>query len=292
LLLSREHLFPHGREPEQREDPALESRWEELLLEHMASTPLAKGENGWKYKQRLVDCFPFPAFWARQPETLKLSINGHYGLLSLNEVVRLPLITTVIHPNSPFYGYTREKPDANPFPPTWEQNNAGISDDDFYRLSSVHRQAIFSNRYVSHTRWLSSGHLAVDWKLGDLEPPLMGETSVGTTALEDESVVSFRLHLTSSHEQYILLNTKNDFARWILGVNDACRQGLPGPGIEQVKVLNDLLKWVTWFQTVSDKFDPLRDFVTRWSEIPGLPPGLCPPPIRLSRRMFMLSGER
>jgi molecular chaperone HtpG len=291
LPLSRERLFAHGRKPEEARDPAVESRWEELLLEHLAETDQAKGEKGWQYKQRLMVYFSFPAFWARQPETISISIDGRNHLLSLEEVLRFPVVTTVIHPKSPFYGYAREKPSVNPFPPTWAPGDVGISDDDLYRLSSEHTKAIFSGRFVAGVRWLSSGHLAVDWKLGDCQLPLIGEAAIGSTTFEDQSVVCFRLHPANNDDEYVVLNSKNELARWIIRINDACRQGSASPGVDQVKILNDLLKWSAWFPG-TEKFARLCEFISRWREIPALTPELVPPSIRLSPAMFKPPGER
>lgn len=291
LPLSREHLFTHARKPQGAGDPAVESRWEELLAQHLAETDWAKGENGWRYKQRLVGDFPFPSFWEGQPEMLPLSIGGRRRLLSLQEAVLLPMVTTVVHPKSPFYRYTKEKPEINPFVPAWTERDFGISDDDLYQLSSEHTKTLFSGRYVEGVRWLSSGHLGVDWKLGSHEPPLIGEESIGTTTFEDPDVICFRLHRATGSDQYVLLNTRNELARWILRVNDCCRRSLPGPGIDQIKVLNHLVKWSAWFQTASDEFHTLCEFITRWREITDLPSELAPPSTRLSPTMFRLPRE-
>jgi len=287
--LSRERLSPHGPRSGEAEDPAVASRWEELLVEHLSKTDCAKGENGWKYKQWLVGYFPFPAFWARQPETVRISIGGCSRLLSLQEVLRFPVVTTVIHPKSPFYGYG-EKPQVNPFVPAWDPSDVGISDDDLCRLSSEHTRDIFAERHVTGVRWLSSGHFAVDWKLGDYKPPLVGEAAIGSIIFEDQDVICFRLHPANNSDKYVVLNAKNEFARWVLRINDACQQGFALPGVDQIKLLNDLLKWCAWFPG-TEKFATLREFVSRWREIPGLPPELVPPPTQLSYRMFMLPGE-
>jgi molecular chaperone HtpG len=290
-LLSRERLILHGPRPTETGDPAVASRWEELLGEHLAKTARAKGEKGWRYKQRLVDYFPFPAFWARQPETLRISIGSRSRLASLEEALGFPVVTTVIHPRSPFYGYGRDKPEVSPFVPAWDADDVGISEHDLYWLSTEHTRSIFSGRYITRVRWLSSGHLAADWKLGDWKPPLVGEEAIGSIILEDQNVICFRLHQANNSDHYVLLNTKNEFARWILRINDACQQGLSLPGVDQVKLLNGLLKWSAWFPGVSDKFPTLCEFVNRWREIPDLPPELVPPSTPLSYRMFMLPGE-
>jgi hypothetical protein len=281
----------HGRRSEKAGDPVVESRWQDLLAEHIAKTDYARGENAWKYKQRLVAYFPFPYFWAHEPEMLRLSIDGRSHLVSLEEVLRFPVLTTVVHPESPFYYYIREKPERSPFVTAWGPSDVGLSDDDLYSVSGEHTKAIFSQRHVGGVRWLSSGHLAIDWHQGDCEPPLLDEPGIGAVAFENPDVICFRLHQANTSDQFIVLNTKNEIARWILRINDSCRQRMPMIGIDQVKLLNDLLKWSAWFQTASEKFTALREFVPRWRDIPGLPTELCPPPIQITPRMFELSRK-
>ncbi len=103
-------------------------------------------------------------------------------------------------------------------------------------------------------------------------------------------MICFRLHPANTSDKYFVLNAKNEFARWILRINDACQQSFALPGVDQIKLLNDLLKWCAWFPG-TEKFGTLREFVSRWREIPDLPPELVPPPTQLSYRMFMLPGE-
>jgi hypothetical protein len=52
--LSRETSW---RRPEYNQE--IEPRWEEILREHLATSPHAKSEEGWKYKQRLVEYFRY-----------------------------------------------------------------------------------------------------------------------------------------------------------------------------------------------------------------------------------------
>jgi molecular chaperone HtpG len=288
LPLSRERIFAHGRRSERVTDPAVESRWQELLTEHLAKTNCAKGGGAWKYKQRLVPYFPFPHFWTHQPEMLPLSIECRSRLLSLEEVLKFPVITTVVHSQSVFYSYISEKPKKSEFVVAWGASDVGLSDDDLYNVSEEHKAAIFSQRRVVGVRWLSSGHLAIDWKLGDREIPLIDEPEIGAVAFDDPDVIGFRLHGVGSTNDYVVLNNKNEIALWVLRVNDACRQHVPTISIDQVKRLNHLLKWTAWFNSVGEYFDTLCKFIPKWKEIPDLPPNLRPPPIQITRRMFEL----
>ena len=61
LNLSRQPSW--GRPGRRERDQAILSRWEEILKDHLAETPLAKGAEGWIYKQNLVGQFSIPGFW-------------------------------------------------------------------------------------------------------------------------------------------------------------------------------------------------------------------------------------
>jgi molecular chaperone HtpG len=287
--LSREQLLAN-RAHRGKSDPAVESRWEELLDEHLSRTDLAKGPNGWRYKQRLVGSFPFPDFWRRQPEMLRLWVSGRTCLLSLEEAQRMPVISTVVHPKSPYYGYSNKMPDENPFVPTWGGTDVGISDDDLYRVSREHAGAIFSLRFVESVTWLSSGHLAINWKVGESEPLLIDARPIVAAAFDDTNVICFRVHPTINNDRYVLLNTENEVARWLIRVNTNWQHGSSVIAVEQIKRLNGLFQWNAWFPGTDD-FVKLVEFVNRWREIPGLSPQLYPPSVRLSVKMFCLPGE-
>ena len=80
LTLNREGSVRHSLFA----DPDLASRWEEIVRDHLSTSHLANGEDGWQYKQELIKIFPLD-FWEAVPETLRVYINGEPKLLSLLE---------------------------------------------------------------------------------------------------------------------------------------------------------------------------------------------------------------
>ena len=49
---------------QQEIDPGIITRWEEILKNHLSTSAFSISEDGWKYRQRLVDIFSFDSFWA------------------------------------------------------------------------------------------------------------------------------------------------------------------------------------------------------------------------------------
>ncbi len=55
--------------------PEIASQWKEILLEHLATSLPASSDDGWKYKQSLIDNFHFLSFWDSLPQTFPLEFN-------------------------------------------------------------------------------------------------------------------------------------------------------------------------------------------------------------------------
>ena len=220
-------------------------------------------------------------------------LSGSRCLLSVNEVLQIPILTTVVHPQSPFYGFAERMPKQNPYVPTWESTSAGISDEDWHYLSSEHAQAILQARHVAQVRWLDSGHLAIDWGVGRREGAFADEAGLELAAFDDANVLGFRLHEGCSNlvpGRYALLNTNNEVTQWLIRVDDASRQGGFGLRVDQVGRAISMLKWAIVFPS-SENFDSFVEFVSKWPEVPGLPRELYPPPLRLDARMITLRGR-
>src|SRR6185503_18529125 len=71
---------PHtnlARVTSRADDSRLNHRWAEILTEHLAQSRFATAEDGWKYKQRLVDIFHVSSFWNSLPEMIPVFFSGH-----------------------------------------------------------------------------------------------------------------------------------------------------------------------------------------------------------------------
>lgn len=79
-----------------RVDPVIQSRCEEILLEHLSTSPFASGEGAWIYKQKLVELFPYSSFWKGIPETIRIVRNGQQQFISLQAMESAEMLTTVM----------------------------------------------------------------------------------------------------------------------------------------------------------------------------------------------------
>jgi hypothetical protein len=89
VTLSREEIHDRTRRwPEE-----IETRVIEILDEHLA--PHRGDANAWRYKQSLMDEFPVPAFWVREPDSVRMTRNAVMTSFSVADAQKLESIHTV-----------------------------------------------------------------------------------------------------------------------------------------------------------------------------------------------------
>jgi len=180
------------------------SRWEEILAEHLSTSPVALSVGGWKYKQRLVSNFPLQSYWEDVPGTIRVYMESGYTLHSLKTVASFPVIRVIMRwPWDGLRSEGREVPEPDP---QTLANSTGIilTHSDLGCLSNAHRRAVFSNRVISGVCWTSDNHLFVDWKLAyDRAEALLSiegeEHPIEGFPLADESTIGFRIHHTTDN---------------------------------------------------------------------------------------------
>lgn len=266
-------------------DPRIESRWEELLRQHLATSQLANGEEGWKYKQRLVKDFPISSFWASLPETIRVHKEESVQLVSLEQIQAMPVITTFVGP------WAKENKDDQNYIPT--SSIPSIAVDDLAYLSAEHRAEVFNGRSVERVRWVENVYLAIDWKLclGNNELiEVQYRSFMEVVALPSEpDIVGCMIHKTLDRVYgHILLNANNSLVRWLVSVNRCCKQGKHGLRKEQINTLSNLIDNCVRYK-YENKFDELRAYLRGWRDLPHIPPELYPPMIELTEGMFRLS---
>ena len=104
--LSRETIFQPHRNSRSQIDPEIQSRWEEILHEHLATTQWARSENAWKYKQKLVEEFPIFSFWASVDEMIPIHMEGEQRFASLSFIKDVPILGTTIAIRSILFEHT------------------------------------------------------------------------------------------------------------------------------------------------------------------------------------------
>ena len=269
LNLSRQPFW--GRPGSGSRDPVISSRWEEILKSHLAETPLARGEECWIYKQRLVALFPLPGFWDEQPEMVRLYQEGIKRLMSLNEIKQESLITTII------WGEKRR--------PIYDTDKLFLTEYDIEKLSDEYRVAIFDGRWVDNVRCLKSGHLAIDWSLGKAEYRLetIKNKKIDIVCLPDLPIIGFPIHkITDAVYRHLLLNKDHPFIKWLLEVYNIYDEVKYDIGPQQFDTLTDLL--FTPLHHGGHEFEQLEKYLNEWRNLPGMPEDLKPP--HINKNMF------
>lgn len=274
-------------------DPEVNSRWEEVLREHLSTSLRANSEDGWKYKQRLVSDFSLESFWSSVPGSIRIWVKGESKVICLNDIRSLPLVTTtmtIAHGHARMLGLSSPTASESTVP-AWDNNAPTITDEDIEFLSSGHRKDIFKNRSSVLVRWLTSGHIAIDWESCTENDALFAGTPdepVGLAVLPNASTIGFAVHKTTgSVSSHHLLNTSNMFIKWLMSVKTACATKSYGLKDEQFRGIISQMGSPLSYQ--GHKLPNLVRYIEAWKQMPNLPPDLYPPDIKLTDDMFSIS---
>lgn len=274
-------------------DPELHSRWEEVLREHLSTSLRANSEDGWKYKQHLVSDFPLEPFWSSVPGSIRIWVKGESKVISLNETRSLPLITTTVTLVSVYAkALGLGSPSASQSTvPAWDNNAPTITDEDIDFLSSDHRKDIFKKRSAVLVRWLTSGHIAIDWESREGNDALFAGTTdqpIGLAVLPNASTIGFAVHKTTGNvTSHRLLNTNNMFVKWLMSVKTAC--STKSYGLKDEHFRGIISQMDSPLSHHGHKLPNLVKYIEAWNQMPNLPLDLYPPDIKLTDDMFSIS---
>jgi molecular chaperone HtpG len=273
-------------------DPEVQSRWEEVLREHLSTSLRANSEDGWKYKQHLVSDFSLESFWSSVPGSIRIWVKGESKVICLNDIRPLPLVTTTVtigHGYAHMLGLSSPSASERTVP-AWDNNVPTITDEDIDFLSSGHRNDIFKNRSAVLVRWLTSGHIAIDWESCAENDALFAGTPdapVGLAVLPNASTIGFAAHKTTGNvSSHLLLNTNNMFVKWLLSVKTACVSKSYGLKDEQFKGIISQMESPLKYH--GHKLSNLVGYIEAWKQMPNLSPELYPPDIKLTEDMFCI----
>jgi len=291
--LSRHRSIPRWFESNIHLDTKLEPRWEGILKEHLASTERNCGSNSWKYRQALVDDFPFPVFWDSLPETILAHKKGDSELFSLAELKQVRTLASVLDPpdgDYPFYLGHADSKTQEPRLPAWVEEIPALFQDDLNSISDRHVLSLFSEMQLVRTSWLPAGQLALYWEKNgskniELSPQDAPHPRPSVLIpLSNSYTIAFEMHKTSDKNYpCVLFNSLNPLVQWLFRVKDAAKTGDSGITQEQYKKLLDVFyDAVRFLHTLSR----LASFLNSWRTIVGLPDALYPPSMELSVYMF------
>src|SRR3989442_842809 len=285
--LSRERVR-FDRQAKDSSDARVTSRWTEIIKDHLATSVRANSSDGWRYKQDLIDDFPPREFWTSAPGTIPIHANQETNLASLDEVLQLPLIATIME-SQRFGARFPFEIDAETAPqPIWEEGTPAIFVEELEALSKAHRVALFQSRSADSTRWLPSNHFVIYWKKGDQIESLGGPSYRPSrlVGMANSFTIGFRIHALSDVAILVsdLFNKSNSFVQWVARVKKACEEGKHGLTADHFEHLYDLLHESC---DMLQKVDDLARYVENWRAMRGLPDELYPPAIKLVRQMFL-----
>lgn len=274
-------------------DPEVMSYIEEILLEHLRKSKLANSEEGWKYKQRLVDDFALP-FWGSLQQMIPVYKDGELQLVSLEEIKLLPKIKVLsnVYDLTPRFS-PPEKLSGENLVKYIEPQNIYLLSDAVMFLSAKHRHAIFQGRLITDLKWLSRESVLFDWSIFPNEDLLFAGRQDDDIRLAqglDSNIIGVRtINLARGfYSSRIHLNLNHQFVRWLQNVKTACESHQHGFNEGQFERLMSLLAMSLPYQE-SDTSD-LNNYLKGWMEIPDLPEELYPPLTELKPEMFALKN--
>jgi molecular chaperone HtpG len=289
--LSRERIrVRRGERGEGGEgDSRITSRWVEIMTAHLSGSERANSAGGWRYKQALIENFPWASFWASVPGTIPIHDTNQRYVVSLDELQKITSFVTIIEPQRSFPPLLLDPLIENlePLPnPQWSEQIPAIFQDELLALSELHKKQIFSDRKPTSASWLSTGHLVITWTKQKGECTFGGPPYKPTYAAElpDDFTVGFEIHPTTDNTlRSSFFNLKSPFVQWLVRLKVASRDGGPRISPQLYEHLYELFHE----SCGGFKFDELKAYVEKFSRMAELSDSLRPPELALSRAMFV-----
>lgn len=257
LGLSREQ----GLWPEWYSDETAISRLEEILRDHLAVAPMARGSDGWKYKQRLADHFYLDRFWSDLPEMVPAYVNGDKVLLSFGDLNGESVITIV---------------GGRAYPLSDNSSRVILHANDFRSMCRSQKWRLPQHREGLNLS-LGEGYWSVDLKREhDL---LQRYRSFVPSSLPDDIVAA-------SCGEFWLLNVDNPLGDWVNQVVQAGSADLHGINWRQSHAL------VSQFEQVinhvgHNEFKHLKELIENWRTHPSVESSIRPPSFDLEEASFL-----
>jgi len=266
----------------------LESRWTEILHEHLAAVQLSASNNIWKYKHMLARAYPLVSMWATVDEMIPIYMRSEQRYVSLSVVQKLPVlgITMTIDDFIAESEHTSYINTADTEPP-WDSDVPFITAKTIAVFSDWYRRKIFVNRNISKVRWLNKDHIAIEWALTDNVELPMGNINRPYVLAEigEPDLIGIQIHKTTgSVYETLVLNKTNRFIQWLVAIRDACLLGRCGLQNSQFVTLISLIDAPIRYRGY--ELDKLTAYVEKWRCLPGLEADLRPPVMEISTEMF------
>lgn len=147
---------------------------ENFILDHLAEMKGKLDQGFWEYAHQIIGLMAIPSLLHKLPDIIPVYVNNNYGLLSFEQVVNSPILTTSLNLTNPeiclvhsyHYGSLLKVSKT----PSWDTNFPSITTEDLKKFCRYSKTELFSNRYAKSIRWLKSNHLVIDWEIGKKRP--------------------------------------------------------------------------------------------------------------------------
>ena len=268
-------------------------RIEEILAEHLKTSKLVRGDQGWKYKQRLVEQFPVSGFWENESSMVRIHSDGKTILISLSEFFKVPRFST-ISAILPFLADERLKPKdrkkvhKSEDEIAKERGGINLIRQDLLHVSNSHVESIFSRSVPRRIARLKDGIFATDFEWSDLSSNISRkEFGIHIVEFQDISICGICLNVTdySLHKLY-LLNSTHPLIVWRTTLLDMLENLKPSNKFEvstkQTENLDELLERALWLGEIKE----LDQFLDGWRVSPDTPEDLRPPELSSSDFSF------
>jgi molecular chaperone HtpG len=285
-------------------DQEVRSRVEEILLEHLTVSRRANSADGWKYKQSLVDEIDLPLFWNSLPNMIPVYTGHQSQLLSLKDIQALKVLTVVASREElTSYEKLAEEDSDSLLLKEIEDGSTAITGFDLRSFSLEYRDAIFKNRQVVNSRWLTSEHLLMDWALCDAVDWTFAGKSYELVFMAKSPnlmLIGFSMNKVGLvYSSAVYLNQDHPFVHWLKVVKITCEQHQYDFNQEQFNSLMSLIHDVILYPADGDYEDSSEDdideelsslnrYLEEWMKIPDLPAELYPPITKITPEMITL----
>lgn len=259
------------------QDDLIASRWDEILRDHLDSSPLSQGEDGWRYKQRLMDELGLGSFWPDEPGMVPVHLRGARETLSILEAGELePISTTIVGSHMPD-DLSREERDRLEREALAAEGARVLTEPTRRDLCRPALGQIFAGRKIAGLKRLEPGHILITWRRDDNVRSLPGtyDEDFDLLSMDNEELLGFSTHYASTNvASRQVANANHPAVQWVVRVVDAVHDGdggVPQGPVTQLCLLLD--KAISYGGIFLPQF---LTFVEHWGEL-GLPAELEPP---------------
>lgn len=249
-----------------------------IVEDHLHSTPLAQGESGWEYIQRLVPLFPIDKLWAGV-ECVPVVVGGQPQYATPLLVTSQEVITLVVDERP---GRWLADNRRTHFPPI-DAGACSVASVVSRSLSDAHLRLIVQGRTVRSVRRLTDGFWAIDLAVQQTTSP---EPLFHNSLMEaDVFVVDVDLPIASIRIgpwHLGIANAKSLFVQWLLRIKEASESG--EVSAKTWKSLAARASSVVFFY--STDIGNLRAHLQSWRKM-TLPASLAPPEFALAAEEFV-----